>query len=384
MVRPLAALACVLSLGLLTPDTSAAAPSAPAAAIVPIPADTVARVLAGVPPPPGHPVVDRLVATSEWRAHRDWSQARWAEVNPRLDAMRRWRDAELGTADGGARTLVYPFSGPDFLNAVTLFPGHARSVFFGLERPGRLPELERIDPGGFERLLADVRNALGDLLERNYFITDSMTRQLTTPYVKGTVPVMAVMMVLTGHRIGSIEPLDPFPHLTREYAPSTEGRGTGARPRIPMRSVRVAYAGSDGIPRRLDYHSLDATDRALRWYPEFPALLAGTRPATVFLKSASYLLHDRQFTRVREALLQAADVVIQDDTGVPYRHLVREGWSVRLYGVYTPPIAPMGYAAQPDLEAAYRVAAPVPPVDFPFGYSGRLGRSSLIVARRGS
>jgi hypothetical protein len=382
MLRSLAALACVLSLGLIPAAAVGTTPPPPVPASAPLPADTVARILAGLPPPPGHPLVDRLVATPEWQAHRAWAQASWAEVNPRLEAMRRWRDAELGRPQAAPRTLVYPFSGPDFLNAVTLFPGHARAVFFSLERPGRLPELERIDPAGFGRLLADVRNALTDLLERNYFITDYMTRQLTTPYVKGTVPVMAVMMVLTGHRITSIEPLDVFPHLTREYAAPADTRSTGGRPRIPMRSVRIAYAGGDGLPKSLDYHSLDATDRALRWYPDFPALLAGTRPATVFLKSASYLLHDRQFARVREALLEAADVVVQDDTGVPYRHLVREGWAVSLYGVYTPPIAPMGYAAQPDLEAAYRAAAPVPPVDFPFGYSGRLGRSALLVARR--
>jgi len=43
----------------------------------------------------------------------------------------------------------------------------------------------------------------------------------------------------------------------------------------------------------------------------------------------------------------------------------------------------MGYAAQPDLDAAYTAAAPVPTVDFPIGYSGQKGRPSLMVARRG-
>jgi len=40
-------------------------------------------------------------------------------------------------------------------------------------------------PRETERLLADVRTAVGDLIERNYFITSHMTRQLTTPQLKG-------------------------------------------------------------------------------------------------------------------------------------------------------------------------------------------------------
>ncbi len=80
--------------------------------------------------------------------------------------------------------------------------------------------------------------------------------------------------------------------------------------------------------------------------------------------------------------MATADVVVQDDTGIPYRHLQDGGWAVKLYGVYTPPLKPMRYAAQPDLEAAYRSAGVVPGLDFPFGYHGRDGRSAMLVARR--
>ena len=85
----------------------------------------------------------------------------------------------------------------------------------------------------------------------------------------------------------------------------------------------------------------------------------------------------------RERLMQTADVVVQDDTGIPFRRLQEGGWAVRLYGVYTPPLKSLRYGAQPDLEAAYRTATAVAPLDFPFGYHGREGRSALLVARRG-
>ncbi len=355
-------------------------PGAPSAAR--LDPDTIARLIAGVTPASGHPLADRLAASADWREHRDWVRPRWAEVERRLDAMRRWADAELRLPDAARRTLLYPFSGPDFANADALFPTHPKLVMFGLERPGRLPEIERFDATQFARLLADVRYALSDLIERNYFVTDYMTRQLTSPFLKGTLPVITASMVLTGHRVVSIEPLDPFPDLTREYS-APDPRAGQVRPPIMLRGARVTFAESDGQSRTLDYYSLDATDRALRWYPGFLDLLGGARPASVLLKSASYLLHDGQFASTRERLMQTADVVVQDDTGIPFRRLQEGGWAVRLYGVYTPPLKSLRYGAQPDLEAAYRTATAVAPLDFPFGYHGREGRSALLVARRG-
>ena len=381
----------LLGFGLLTTATAQTAPSAqpapaPVPAARPVTPDVVAQVMAGIAPAAGDPRIDRLVNSDEWRTHRDWVKERWAEVNPRLESMRRWRAAEVPQADAATRTLLYPFSGPDFLNADAMFPTHPRLVFFSLERPGQLPDLTRLDATQFARLLADVRYALSDIFERNYFITSYMTRQLTSPYVKGTVPVMAIMMALTGNSIRSVTPLDPFPDLSRQYlAPPDAHATTQARrkPRIPLRGVRIEFARAGGPVRSLDYYSLDATDKELRWYPQFLEHVTSARPATAFIKSASYLLHDNQFAGTRDALLKAADIIVQDDTGVPYRVFKREGWAVRLYGVYTEPVAPLGYAAQPDLEAAYAAAAPVPTVDFPIGYSGQKGRPSLLVARRG-
>jgi hypothetical protein len=341
----------------------------------------VAQVLAGIEPAAGDPRVDRLVASAEWRAHRDWVQARWAQVQVRLDSMSRWRESSLALADVERRTLVYPFSGPDFLNANAMFPDHPHYVFFSLERPGALPDVAALPERQQARLLEDVRTALQDIFERNYFITDYMTRQLSTPHMTGTVPVMAVMMALTGHRIVAIDAADPFPELTREYS-----RGDAQpRPAKRLRGARIAFVRADdpgGRLRTLEYYSLDATDRALRFYPEFLDYVGRRQPATGFLKSASYLLHDEQFSRTREMLLRRTDVVVQDDTGIPYRHLAAAGWGVKLYGVYTLPIKPLEYGKQPDLEAAFRTAGPMPALDFPFGYRGKDGRSTLLLARR--
>ena len=375
---PAALVRCVRSLLLPAVLALAVPVAANAAGEFDLRATGTAQLLAGVNPAPGDPLIDRLAALPVWKAHRDLMEQQWEEVRHRLDSMAGWRSQEVRTADARDRTLLYPFSGPDFLNAYTMFPDHGRYVFFSLENAGRLPDLEPLSPRQFGELLEDMRSAMHDIFQRNYFITDYMTRQLTGPLLKGTVPVIAAMMALTGRQIVRIEPVDLFPELTRAYA-----EPDAVRPRKRLRGAMIEFRGPESAStQQLYYFSLDASDKALQFYPDFLAWVARNQPATVFLKSASYLLHDNQFSQTRSMLLGAADLIVQDDTGIPYHSLVQSGWQVRLFGQYARPIRQLSYGYQPDLKTAYGGAAEASPLPFPFGYHWRTGQSTLIVATR--
>jgi hypothetical protein len=341
-------------------------------------ATATAQILAGITPNPLDPALKRLVESEAFKEHQQWMTPNWAQVHGRIQTMETWRSHEIKIPGAQKKTLLYPFSGPDFLNAYTLFPDHGRYVFFSLERPGTMPDLESVTPVQFTKLLQDVRTAFRDIFERNYFITSYMTKQLTTPWIRGTVPVMSIMMALMNRRIVRIEPLDLFPELTQDYdAPDAK------RPPVMMRAVRIEFA-SPGVSgtQQLYYVALDATDKALEFYPDFLSWVSQYKPATVLLKSASYLLHDNQFSKTRAMLLDAADVVVQDDTGIPYRYLSQNPWQVKLYGRYSRPIRPMRYGYQKDLEAAYSSRQEQVPLPFPFGYHWRGQKSGLIVAHR--
>ncbi len=341
-------------------------------------ATATAQILAGITPNPLEPALKRFVESDTFREHQQWMTSSWNQVRGRIQTMETWRSHEVKIAGAQKKTLLYPFSGPDFLNAYTLFPDHGRYVFFSLERPGTIPDLESVTPVQFTQLLQDVRNAFRDIFERNYFITSYMTKQLTTPWIRGAVPVMATMMALMNRRIVRIEPLDLFPELTEAYdLPDAK------RPRVLMRAVRIEFA-NPGAPgtQQLYYVALDATDKAVEFYPEFLNWVGQHKPATVLIKSASYLLHDQQFAKTREMLLGAADVVVQDDTGIPYRFINQTPWQVKLYGRYNRPVRPMRYGYQKDLEAAYSSRQEQVPLPFPFGYHWRGQQSGLIVAHR--
>ena len=341
-------------------------------------ATATAQLLAGITPNPPEPAFNRLIELEAWKEHQKWMTSQWAQVRGRLTVMESWREHEIKIAGAPKKTLIYPFSGPDFLNAYVLFPDHARYVFFSLERPGSMPDMESVTTGQFTKLLNDVRSAFRDIFERNYFITSYMTKQLTTPWIRGTVPVMAIMMALMNRRIVRVEPIDLFPELTRAFD-SPDGK----RPRVLLRGVRIDFANPAATGnQQLYYYSLDATDKALEFYPEFLNWVGQFKNSTALIKSASYLLHDGQFTKTRAMLLDSSDLVVQDDTGIPYRYISHSPWQVKLYGKYHKPIRPMEYAYQKDLEEAYKAKTAATDLPFPFGYHWRGSQSGLILASR--
>ncbi len=224
-----------------------------------------------------------------------------------------------------------------------------------------------------------MRNALDEIIQRNYFITSFMGKELTSPYFKGTVPIMSMMMALDGLQIVKIEPFDPFPDLTKAY----EEPKAAKKPGKLLRAAKIVFTvPNSNRTHELAYFSLDATDKALQFYPEFNDWLGRNKPASGLVKSASYLPHDGQFAKTREMLLAAADIIVQGDTGVPYRHLKQANFDVKLFGRYHTPIKPMEWAVQADLRKAFAEITDKAPLPFPFGYHWKGQDSGLMLARK--
>lgn len=325
---------------------------------------SLARMLGGVAP--DYALHAPLAADRAWQAHRAWLAPRWERLRSgRLQAIESWRDTALAADQSRCGTLFYPFSGPDFLNAYLLFPRCDAYVFVGLEPPGALPELDRMPSAEAAQTLADLRVALGDLLALNYFMTNNMAAQLDTPRLRGVLPVLLASMGAIRVRVVAV-------------GPHELGRAGAA----PLRGVAIAFYHPDvGTPQTLYYLAADVSDAGLRAHPELAAYFASLAPATVLVKSASYLLHRPGFSRMREAVLEVADLLVQDDTGVPYRTLRERGWQVQLYGEYTGPIPLFASRRQPDLETAYRSRDPGRALPFAFGYKGTRDGSNAMVAR---
>jgi len=317
-----------------------------------------------------------VAQTEAWRAHRKASQYGDRQLKGRLQKMDQWQHASLPAPRPGS-TLIYPFSGPDFVNAFALFPGYSDYVFFSLELPGEVPALDQFDDKQLGELFSDLRGALNDLVALNFFITPNMKESLQTDRLKGTVPVMLAMMGLMDLKVISVEPYQPWPP-----GQPKPGRRSG-KPPLPLRAVRIEFEDRAGARHSLEYLSMDVSDAQLPYYPEFVPWLRSFDSPVVLLKSASYLLHGSNFRKVRAAIRDRAALIVQDDTGMPYRILHDGGFKISLYGQYQHPVELFENRYQKDLETAFETAGDTHPVPFPFGYNWRKeGHSGVIVARR--
>lgn len=354
---------------------------APAPADTPPPAlglTVTARLLAGVRPEGADPAASAVMDDPAWVAHSKAARAGDRQLRQRLARMGQWQSRHLAQFNPGA-PLLYPFSGPDFINAYALFPDAPRYVFFSLEPVGKVPQLERMESGEREALFSDLRAALNDLVALNFFITPNMKEELHTEALQGTAPILLAMMGVLGLQVDEASAFDPWPERTRSYA-----TGAGPHPAPAAAALRIVFHDPrTGRPQTLEYYSLDVSDHALKYRPEFlPSLKAVARP-TVLLKSASYLLHGEHFRRLRQELLDDAQLIVQDDTGLPYRTLLKAGYEVTLFGQYERPVKLFESRYQEDLEQAFEAGADHEPLPFPFGYNWRKeGKSGLIVARR--
>jgi hypothetical protein len=331
-----------------------------------------ARVLAGLPPEQA----DRLSGVVNQPAWQEWKRefdADWTRATTeRFNRMRTWRDEQLSPQAGSCGTLMYPFSGPDILNAYLLFPGCRTYVLFGLEHPGTLPALDRLSPDLLSELLVHVRHALGDLLVRNYFITRHMMTDVEASDLHGNFPLMAVFLARLDARIVSARAL--------EIGQDGELRTRADRAAAP--ALEVVFTRDGGAPQTLVYFRAQAEDQALRLHPGVVRYLERQAPFVTFLKSASYLLHNNEFSVIRDLLLTRSRLILQDDSGVPYRFFPAPEWNVALYGRYQKPVKDFNYGFQPDLAKAYAVQNAVRPLTFSFGYHWETGSSTVMLALR--
>ena len=318
--------------------------------------------------------------TAEYREFADALEKNWAELEmKRLGPVRHWARSEIREAAAATTTLFYPFGGPDALTAVILFPQAARHLLLGLEFVGRLPVFTADQGGAAARYIQDLRASLDDFFKKSYFITRNMNDELAGDKVDGVLPLLCFFLKRSGNVIASITRLDitdqggilegPFP-------------GEPKKRRRPF-GVRLAYfaEGAD-VLKELSYISCDLSNGAFRENSPLAFYLGTVAFETTFLKSASYLMHYRDFSRIRVLILERSRFVLQDDTGIPFRYFKPGRWTARLYGEYSDPVKDFANVGQPDLKKAFADPARVKSLPFRLGYHWGSDKGLLLYFMR--
>ena len=329
-------------------------------------ANDVARFLAGLEPAADSPLAP-LTRDPAWQSHAQALNAAWSRLEKeRLSKIRTWSAANLTEPQP---TVLYMFSGPDFLYVDAFFPDRTTYVLSGLEPIGDIPA---IDPGLRRSLggaLGGLRASVGTAVSISFFITTDMQSRLHGSRLNGVLPVLYLFLARAGKTI----------HEVTLIAVDKEGAAVAAGTRETIPGVKIVFSGRDGRMQTLYYFRTDLSDQGVS-RSGFLKFCERLGISDAFIKSASYLLHSNSFERLRGFLLGRTRALVQDDSGIPVRYFKADEWRLRPFGRYLRPIAVFGsYTHQKGLNDIYRRSNP-PPLDFGVGYRWRPYESNLLLA----
>lgn len=335
--------------------------------------DSAARILGGMDVPESAPIVGRKSAA----AHRSQMNTLWTRFNAkRLQPIREFAQRELANGPGPTTAPVfYPFSGPDAAYALAFFPAAADLIFTGLEPVGEVVDLDAMDDPTLAASLEQLRGSLRSILALSFFVTMEMDADLRRNKLSGVTPILILFLARHGYTVNDVDHvvLNPDGRLCRSDANRVRDvRSTDER--IPGVIVRFQAVG-DPRERRIIYFKTDLSNDGLQKHPQYLKFVESVNPPTTIIKSASYLLHLKEFTTLRDHILRHSQAVLQDDTGVPIKLYRAVQWERRLYGAYVGPIPIFQARFQPEMANAYRETAQ--PLGFGIGYQHESHESNL-------
>jgi hypothetical protein len=319
----------------------------------------VANFLAGVPLPQGSPL-SSLQKTRPYQAHVT-ALARLSQHYDRhyFSKMRAWSAAELASRIPLTVPVFYFFSGPDAVSVLALFPDAPVYVLGGLESVGSVPPPNALTQDEVVQGLDNLRKSAEVILSYGHFITKDMKAELDRTAFRGVLPLIYTFIALAGGEV-----------VSTQYFSGGGSPGVRIEFRRRGRSdVQTLYY----VQANVADEALGSNGALLRWTSSFGA-------GNVYLKAASYLLHESYFSRIRSFLLKQAISVLQDDSGIPLRFFRDGNWRLWLFGTYSGTLDIFTKYYQSDLQAAF--ATPGAAISLPFGtgYKWRLGESNLMLA----
>ena len=329
--------------------------------------DDTARLLAGMPISENSPLA-KLAQDPSAKQHASYFDTAFGNVEKnRLTKIRAWSSANLTSPQP---VMFYMFGGPDFLYADAFFPNATTYVLSGLEPVGQIPDLLKLQLGTVMQAQRNIHRSLHTVLTISYFITAHMMSDLSSGPVNGTMPILYVFLARSGKSIREVS----LVHLN-ELGELQLGEGTR---QSPARGVKIVFTTADGPPKTLYYFSTDLADERGRNI----ALLQFCKSlgqGDSFVKSASYLLHNSNFSQVRNFLINNSKSILQDDTGIPVYHFNTAYWQLQPFGRYVGPIQIFEGNYQSRLNELFRKNRTAP-LEFGVGYRWHPNESNLMLA----
>ena len=227
-----------------------------------------------------------LAKGPSWEQHaRHFDSIFGQEDKTRLSEIRAFSQERLTEKQ---QTMLYMFSGPDFLYAVSFFPSATTYVLSGLEPVGDVPQLTGLARPAVDSTLHNIESALGSLLNISFFITKDMKTQLQAGPVYGTLPILYVFLARTGKTIHDVSfvNLDAEGNIETPPAPGDKAAAKSFA-QSGAKGVKIVFSDGDGPNKTLYYFSTNLADDGVKT-SGFLQFCDKLGVADSFFKSASY------------------------------------------------------------------------------------------------
>lgn len=318
-----------------------------------------------------------LEDTAAWKAYAAEFDANWNQLQTeQLQPVNVFQQRELASVHPEGQFVFYPFSGPDVLYMTRFFPEGKVLVMAGLEPVGSLRVTERYNAKSLDRELAGWKHSVSTIFERSFFVTSEMDSEFRGRVADGLLPMILLLLERSGYTIEHVQ----YGQLSQsgEFGPEEQTDP----PIRKHKAVQIRFRRMNEVAGRTLYFFSTDLGPAFEKNPAFARFLDSLGAPDTLVKSAQFLLHWKMCSALRGYILDKSNLVLQDDTGVPYSYFQNPAWQVRLYGEYSAPVKPFKRLYQKDLAAAFQDPSRVRPLGFSLGYGAGRRPSSMMLAIR--
>lgn len=327
-------------------------------------------------------VLSPFFKSGQFKSFSDNFEKKWfAYDSSRVKRLVEFRNNEITKNVGSTKKLFYPFSGPDILYGYTFFPDADEYIMMGLEPVGTLPIYDEkgITADSMDRYYKKVNTSLHAILKYSFFRTKSMKEDLKNQDLDGTLHLLFLFLARTGNSICSAKPITLDSTGAIQYVASFPKLATK---NALNKGIEIVFNSPDNKTKKLYYYSLNLADGGLKTNRGMIAYLQKMGSINTYLKGASYLMHEKYFSIVRNVILNQSQFVIQDDSGIAFKYFGENGkWKYNFYGQYIKPISLFSYAYQKDLDSAYKQLGSKP-IGFGIGYNFKDKNSNFMIAEK--
>jgi hypothetical protein len=278
------------------------------------------------------------------------------------------------------RRVVYPFGGGDLFTALHAFPAAEEYTTISLEAAGDIRNLTGLDPKELLDNLATTRRHLRCLF--------AVSHSKTTNLRAGSRSALAgeITFALIAFSVFDYEPvslhyfrLDPEGNVSYLRADDLDDKDAQ-----PFANVEIAFRSRQHpeAPVRVYRHfAANLDDRHFAANQPLALHLGSKGRVSVLVKAASYLLWFNTFSHVRSYLLDNADWMLSDSTGVQPSMARAAGFEQECWGLFHGPFLAQYSPARHEFMALWQ-ASPRRALPFYFGYPDVDGHGHMMVTRR--